>query len=102
MLRVLAKALRMGLISTALIRPRMGQNTSHNIRFCMGPNPDVIRVCFGFHRNLKITRKSSLIMKRKGFQTESLSDRKRRYDSDYVSDHNTSLYGQEMKECMNE
>ena len=42
------------------------------------------------------------MMKRKGFQTESLSDRKRRYDSDYVSDYNTSLYGQEMKKCMNE
>ena len=97
-----SKALRMGLISTASIRPRMGQNTSHNIRFRMGPNPDVIRVCFGFHRNSKIIRQFSLMMKRKGFRTKSLTDRKRRYDSDYVSDHNTSLYGQEMKECMNE
>ena len=42
------------------------------------------------------------MMKRKGFQTKSNSDRKWRYDSDYVSDYNTSLYGQEMKKYMNE
>ena len=35
-------------------------------------------------------------MKRKGFQTKSLSDRKWRYDSDYVSDHKTSQHGQEI------
>ena len=67
-----------------------------------GAKLEVIRVCFSFHRNLKITRKSSLMLKRKGFQTKSLSDRCRSYDSESISDHNTSLYGQEMKECMNE
>ena len=92
----------MGFISTASIRPCIGQNTSYNIRFRMGPNPDEIRVCYGFHRDLKMTRKSSLMMNLKGFQTKSLSDRKWRYDSDYVSDHKTSLHGQEMKECMTE
>ena len=48
--------LRMGTLSTASIWPCMGQNTSHNIRFRMGPNPDVIRVYFGFHSNSEITK----------------------------------------------
>ena len=41
LLQFLIKALRMGFVSMASIWPRMGQNTSHNIRFCSGPNPDV-------------------------------------------------------------
>ena len=55
-------------------RPQFGLVWA-KIRFCMGPNPDVIRVCFGFHRNIRITRKSFLMLKRKGFQIQSLSDR---------------------------
>ena len=50
------KALRMSFFSSGSIRARMGQNTSHDIRFCMGPYPDVIRVYFGFHSNYKVTK----------------------------------------------